>query len=297
MGEITVYLMVAGTRYDLSESAPLEIIDISNLGATNATRITERAPSQDGDSDLGRVLNPRSIPIILQARPNVSYPYATIRRLINQLFKAGNADMQLGVIFDDDTEYRIDVRSIGNVQLPLNIENQALLRVPVTLRAATPIFYDPVLQIINFGLVGAGATLVPTVIPMLVGGSTVDQTAVINYDGSYLSYPIITITGPLTNPKIENLTTGLKLDFTGITITAGNYYTIDLRFGRKQVYKNGDPSDNRINELTSDSSLAFFAILPDPDVPGGINQFKVTGTVATSATSVYVQYYRNFDGI
>jgi hypothetical protein len=77
---------------------------------------------------------------------------------------------------------------------------------------------------------------IPTEIPHEIGGSGVEEGGTISYLGNWLSYPhIIRITGPVTSVKITNLTTGEKLDFSGVTIAAGDHYDIDLRFDIKPL--------------------------------------------------------------
>lgn len=291
-----IYVTIGTIDTDISEGTPLEIVNIDNLGASEATRITERGPMQDGDSDIDQILEPRIIPIILQARVSDTYTQRIIRDTINGLFKATNVLIALTIVWADGTIYRIDTRSLGNINLPLNIGTNNYIKVGVNLRAANPTFYDPNLSIFNFGLSGAGETQVPVTVPTFVGGSALDQTAVINYDGTYRAYPIIYIYGPITNPKIENLTMGTKLDFTGYTIANGDYYTVDLRYGRKIVYKNGNIADNRINELTLDSSIATFAVEARPLAISGVNSIRVSGSAVTGVSQVYLQFNRRFDG-
>jgi hypothetical protein len=291
-----IYVSIGTTDTDISEGTPLEVVSIDNLGASEATRITERGPMQDGDSDDNQVLEPRIIPILLQARVSAVYTQRTIRDIINRLFKATNVSILLTIIWEDGTTFRIDTKSLGNISLPLNITTNNYIKVGVNLRAANPTFYDPNLTIFNFGLTGAGETLVPTTVPTFVGGSALDQTTVINYDGTYRAYPIIYIYGPIANAKIENLTMGTKLDFTGFTIASGDYYTIDLRYGRKPVYKNGNTADNRIGELTLDSTLTAFAIEAAEVAPSGVNSIHVSGSSLTNVSQIYLQYNRRFDG-
>lgn len=291
-----VYITIGTVETDLAEGSPLTVVSIDNLGPSEATRITERGPMQDGDSDIDQVLEPRIIPLVLQGIISDSWSQRQIRDLVIALFKATNVTIILTIIWEDGATYQIDTKSIGNIALPLSINSNNLLRFGVNLRAANPTFYDPELTLFNFGLSGSGETLVPTTVPTFVGGSTLDQTTVINYDGTYRAYPIIYIYGPITNPKIQNLTMGTKLDFTGITIASGDYYTIDLRYGRKAVYKNGDTTDNRISELTIDSTIDRFAIEAFPDAPSGVNSIQATGTALTGVSQIYLQYNRRFDG-
>jgi phage-related protein len=48
-----------------------------------------------------------------------------------------------------------------------------------------------------------------------MGTSTINTTQSIYYDGSWLSYPIITATGSITNLTITNTTTGLTIAMSG----------------------------------------------------------------------------------
>jgi hypothetical protein len=291
-----VYVTIGTVETNLSEGDPLEIVNIDNLGASEATRITERGPSQDGDSDTDQQLEPRIIPIVLQARVSELYSQRYIRDVINDTFKGTNIPIALTIVWEDGRIFQIDTKSVGNINLPLNIGTNNYIKVGVVLRAANPTFYDPEALLFNFGLAGAGQTLVPVTVPTFVGGSSLDQTTTIEYDGTYRSYPVIYIYGPITNPKIVNDTTANKIDFTGITIANGDYYTIDLRFGRKAVYKNGNPADNRINEVTLDSTLATFAIEAKPVAVDGDNTIHVTGSGITGVSQVLMQLYRRFDG-
>jgi hypothetical protein len=94
---------------------------------------------------------------------------------------------------------------------------------------------------------------------------------------------------------ITNQTTDEKLDFTGITISAGDYYDIDLRYGRKTaVDSNGD---SVLDELTNDSDLATWHIAAAPEAPGGANSIHVSGTAITTATKVDIAWLNRHIGI
>lgn len=299
MSDRRVYIEIGGVRTYIDDGAPLEVVDIANLGASEATRVTERSPAQDGDTDIDRRLEPRIIPIVIQARPDdVAYTYEDARALINRLFKGSRTKIVLGIEFDNGARYHIDTQSVGGVELPFNLLATRYMKTGVRLRAANPTFYDPDLKSQSFGLAGGGSAFtVPTVVPTFFGAGTIDQTVTIEYDGTYKDFPVIQVYGPITDPIIRNLTTGGILDFTGYTVAGGDVWTIDLRFGRKQVYRNGDPLDSQLYKLTNASTIATFAIEADPDVPNGTNVIRVTGSSVTAVTQVYVQYYRRFDGI
>lgn len=294
-----IYVEINGNRTYIDDGAPLEVVDIANLGASEATRITERSPAQDGDSDIDRRLEPRIIPIVVQARPDgVIYTYEDARATINQLFKGTRTKITLGIEFDNGIVRHIDTHSVGGIELPLTLQATAFMRAGVRLRAANPTFYDPAGVSISFGIAGGGSSFtIPSFVPSFFGINTLDQTTAINYAGTYKDFPVIQVYGPITDLIIENQSTGAVLDFTGYTIASGDYWTIDLRFGRKQIYRNGDTSDSQLHKLTDESNIAQFAIEADPDVPSGINSIRVTGTGLSGLSQVYVQYFNRYDGV
>jgi hypothetical protein len=111
-----------------------------------------------------------------------------------------------------------------------------------------------------------------------------------NVAGSWDDYPVITIVGPINNPVITNLTTGEALDFTGATISAGDYYQIDTRYGYKTITNNAGSSV--INKLTDASDLASFHL------PPGNNAIQVSFTGGTtSASTVSMSYFNRYLGL
>jgi hypothetical protein len=169
-------------------------------------------------------------------------------------------------------------------------------RCVVPLRAADPTYYDPSLQSVTFGVGGGGgAFTVPVAVPTGVGASAVDQTRTIAYAGTWRTYPIINVTGPINNLVIYNTTTGDKLDFTGYTIGVGASLTIDCRAGVKTIVDG--TGTNVIDKLSDDSDLATFSLEADADAPGGVNSIRVTASGATSATEIFFQFYNRYEGL
>lgn len=293
-----VYIEINGTRFDISDGAPFEIIDIDNLGASTARRITERSPAQDGDTDIDVRLEARTIAIVMQAIPSDAIPYETIRALINRYFRATTTKIVLGIEFDNGVTRYIDTQSLGNIALPLNIEATNYLRFGVNLRAANPTFYDPAQQSLSFAIQGGGnAFTIPSFVPTFFGVNTLDQITTIDYAGTYKEFPVIQVYGPITDLVIINQLTGAKIDFTGHTVANGDYWTIDLRFGRKQVYRNGNTSDSQLYRLSTDSNIAEFAIVATAGQNITTNPIRVTGSGLSAVSQVYFQYYNRFDGI
>lgn len=124
---------------------------------------------------------------------------------------------------------------------------------------------------------------------MTVSGSAFVSNIV--YAGDFDSYPVLTLTGPISNPVITNLTTGDTLDFTGGTVGTAEIWTIDTRYGRKSVL-NG--TVNITSYLSNDSDLATFHIAPDPIAAGGTNTISIAYTAGGTAAAIRVAYYNRY---
>ena len=119
---------------------------------------------------------------------------------------------------------------------------------------------------------------------------TLTVSGSIDYGGNWLEYPVIRLHGAISDPIITSVVTGEKLDFTGITITAGTYYDIDTRYGFKTV-KN-EAGENKIAELTDDSDLGTFHLSAAPYATGGVNIISIAGTAVTGGSAVITYYNR-----
>lgn len=285
--------------YRLSDSLPFDVVAIDGIDLAPVTPITEQGPLQDGDSDIDIRLQARTIQMVLQA-VNRAAPYdnESNRELFNKIFSPSRQLGKLRLTYDNGKQYEIIARCLGNAGIKRGLAEDMLLRAGVVLRCPSPLWYNPSGYTVGFGIAGGGGIFaVPTPVPTPMGASILNQTILISYLGTFKAYPIITVIGPITDLVIRNLATTYKIDFTGFTIPAAHYYTIDLRYGRKFIYKDGVTTDIRTGETTSDSQLATWAIEADPIAPNGANSIQVTGTTITSATQIYVNYFDYFAGI
>lgn len=285
--------------YELSDSLPFDVVTIDGIDLAAVDAITEQGPLQDGDSDIDMRLNPRVVQMLLQAVTRAApYDHESNRELFNRIFAPSRMLGTLQITYDNGKQYAIAARVLGNAGIKRGLEEDRMIRAGVAFRCPDPLWYNPVEHVFSFGIsAGGGSFQVPTPVPTFMGTSTLNQTLVINYDGTYREFPQITIYGPITNPKIVNGATNKKIDFTGITIASGDYYTVDLRYGRKYVYKNGVTTDVRTGETTTDSQLATFAIEANPIATDGVNPITVTGTSVNSVTQVYLRYFDRYAGI
>lgn len=160
--------------------------------------------------------------------------------------------------------------------------------------AYDPVITDPTPRVELFTLAPRGDLVFPIEFPLEFGGDTVDQFRDVTYAGTWLSHPVINLTGPLNNPIITNLTTGEKLELT-YNIPSGEVVTLNLQYGQKKVEDN--LGNNLIGTLTTDSDFATWHLAPDPEAPGGVNQLQVQGTQGEAGvTAIQVEYFERHIG-
>lgn len=294
----TLSVISRDVEYNLSDNQDYLLTGIDGIAAAPVARIAERGPMQHGESDLGYRLQPRKIALALLARGGDDAAWFARRDALLRVFRSSDRAIALR-IKNGDMVRQIDCYLNGTMEMTPEIGlSPGWQKVAVELYAPDPTWYDPAGVSITFGVGGSGSagTPVPTLVPTIVGGTSIDQSRQIVYEGTWDAYPIITIAGPIINCVIRNNTLGLKLDFTGVTINAGDSYVIDCRYGYKTVTRTSDGS-NRIQDLTADSNLATFRIAAHPDVPGGYNSISVSGSGLTTQSEVYIQYVTRYVGV
>jgi len=290
-----LYLIQGADSILLSDNVHYRHLSHDGFGMPQLHRLTERGPLQHGETDLGFRLDSRLVNLVILVM-GADWDDHWVRREELLSFLTPVAMTRLRFILDNGAIRQLDCYCVQGPFFASIDTVQYSIKVGFTLKAADPVWYDPGGEGMSFSLGGGTDTmLVPTVIPMTIGASTVDASEVVDYSGTWLTYPTIRITGPITDCKIVNNSTGEKLDFTGITIAAGDWYEIDCRYGYKTV-KNAAGA-NKIADLTDDSDLASFHIAAAPEVAGGQNSITVTGTGATLATAVSFVYFTRFIGL
>jgi hypothetical protein len=291
----TLEIIRGGITYDLSDRARYLHKGNSGFGMAPVKRWTEQGAAQHGATDRGFLLQPRTIQLALWLLASDEQTYFERRNELMEIFAPSVDPIKLRLTAGGSVR-QIDCFFVGDLALPSSERTAYIHRLGVTLQAPDPTWYDPTSVAVSFGLAaGANVMNVPLAIPWNVGTSTIDQTVMVAYSGTWLTHPTITITGPITNPIVENVTTGELLDFTGITIASGDTYTIDTRYGLKTV--TNAAGTNKIAELTDASDLSTFHIAASNEVPGGVNDLRVTGTGATQATQAYIAYVTRYVGI
>lgn len=288
--------IVGGVTYSLSDGTLCYRVGQDGLGHAPVHRLRTRGPQQHGSTDRGFLLDPRLFRLMFDVPGDDSGDVYDRRTSLIRILGAQEDPVKLRFILDNGDQRIIEADLVDDLAYPTAARRGYLERAVVSMSAADPSFYDPAWVTVTFGLSQEGAWEIPWVIPWPIGEGEIGQTAVIAYTGNWISFPVITVTGPVTDLRIENLTTGDVLDFTGSTIATGEVWTIDTRYGAKTVVDTLGVS--QISALTDEDDLATFHLAAAIDGSGSRdNEIGVTGSGVTSATLIELVYFLRYKGI
>lgn len=260
---------LAGDYVDLVD--PYRVNGLDGIGRAPLAHITQRGPYQHGATRIGGNLQPRVITIGIRtvaATPAQMWQYWDAMLKVLQY---GNGAATLRVTRQGG-EYRdIDVYYDGGLTMPLEPANPRTRQDAVQLVAFDPCFYNPILTSIV---------------------CTLNAQTDLHYPGTWQTYPIFWLDGPLEDPVIQNDVTGEKLDFTGYHVADADRITVDLRYGYKTV--TSSVAGNVIDKLTSDSDLVTFHVAAHPEEENGLNEMIVTAGGSDGGSLVTILYYERY---
>ena len=266
--------------------------------------ISQRGPFQHGETIYDYRLNPRVIQFVHYSRADDRHRYWDKRSDIMNLLRPNRqsaGSFALGTLrkyMIDGTLRDIDVMiEQGPMFKSMDLKwDEFSFMETLRFIAPDPTFYDPSIDTLTWTLGIAQVELeFPIEFPIEFSESLIlGETNTITYIGTWLSYPGIVITGPFSGFNIENIDTGkfIQLNY---AIQAGEVVTISLDYGNKSV--ESDIQGNLIGVVSTDSDLAEFAIVPDPEAPDGVNNLEVNGASADNDTQVVLSYYTRYIGI
>ena len=285
--------------YNLSNQIPgflVHYLGDENFGMAPLHMITSRSPVQHGDTTLDFRLDPRIIQIPLLIECETLQEQYNQRNYLLSIFKPSNIDGTLVVDYPEGGQRYITTRVLGGLDFNMETSSGYSIRTVVKLRCSDPTWYNPLQTTLPLFSISGTPTPYPKIYPVTYGTLTLSSSYILNYNGTWQSYPIIIVNGPVTNFSITNTASNQNITLvSGTVIAAGTSLTFDLRYGYKTV--TDQTGANRIGLVDSSSELAQFAIFPAPDVPNGINTLAVSGTSVTTASSIFLSYFDRFVGI
>ncbi len=254
---------------------------VDGLGMPDLVHVAEQYVGQDGEVYLSSRLKKRFVNLEFQLVYDTEAELWDARYELLEIAKIFAAGFYLRVVAPNGDIRQLDLRFSDGLGM-IRKEGRNLIEQPAVLQcvAHDPLLYDPT----------------------PVSSAVYDQTDIgndvdITNPGSWQTYPVITIHGPLDNVLVENRSTAetMELDFGAYSLTAADEVTINLAPGYKTVVStlNG----NIIAYLTTDSNLATWRLLAAPEVAGGVNTIRVSGTNEGANTAFVLDYYARYIGM
>ncbi len=290
-----------GVEYDMTGYAERFWVGDSGLGMPPVRRIEERGPQQHGATDLGFRLDVREFSIVFGFPSTGGLIYWQKRREILDIFKPSDDPLLITLQSFDTEDFKRAIEFHYLSDLELSTEQSADIDeagtwdlVAVRLRAPEAVWFDPTQKISTIETIDVSGMNIDTEVPTFLGGTLLAGSVDIDYQGSWSEYPVIVITGQITDPIITNTITGEVLDFTGYTVPAGDELRIDLRYGVKTVVDLA--GNNKIGELSADSDLATWHL---QHARAGVqtNTIQATGTGTDANAQVAIQYHERYIGV
>ena len=253
---------------------------VDGLGMPDVAHVAEQYVGQDGEVYLSSKLLTRFVNLKFQLVYDTEAGLWDARYDLLEIVKVLQAGFYLRVAAPNGDVRQLDLRYYDGLpmlrDLGQNLSQQKAVLVCV---AHDPLLYDPM----------------PLAAPFVQGdiGNDVD----VPNPGSWQTYPVIGIHGPLGDVLVENRTSAetMELDLGTYVLGAGDEVLINLNPGYKTIVStlNG----NIIAYLTDDSNLATWRLLTAPVAPAGVNTIRVSGTGDGAGTTFGLDYYARYIGM
>lgn len=286
--EFDVLTTADGESYILHGPDGRVVSSFAGTGMPEIEYITQRGPFQHGESVKDFFLRPRVVEYHIRQTGCSRDRFWAIRDALLRILSPGrglNATLTKHLGNGTQRALTVNIQSGPQFQSRRADEwDEWSIDEMLRFVAFNPIYYDPAQFAVSFGALG-GLTF-PITFPIVFAASGGDAT--IAYGGSWLEYPVIRITGPLSAVSIYNATTNERIGLV-YSIPAGRTVTIDLTYGVKTVTL--DDGTILIGYLTSSSDLGTFHLQP------GDNDLSVTGTGFGAGSAIELDYFERFIGI
>lgn len=297
------YIAPDGSVYPLHVPAAIGrwVISSSGFGMPPIEYSTTAGPAQHGETVRDYRLTPRTIQLLIRQnfcgrpeywggradlldaiRPNRQLlPTSTIPGTLRQTLPNGSR-RSISVFIQEGPRFEPDSVGVWD-----SWSFQEVLR----FTAYNPVWYDPAIKSATFAP-SLTDLVFPITFPITFGA--LDTTQNVAYAGTWPEFPTFELTGPMTAPLIENLTTGEFIHL-AYDVPAGDMVTIALTYGTKTVTDSN--SANLVGTVTTDSDLANFHLAPDPEAMGGVNIIRISGGSVSAASGAVMRWYTRYIGI
>jgi len=276
-----IYLWLNNThniRRALSSRSGYLVRELVGFSLPDKDHISARAPQQHGATYLNTFFRPRECSMIIHVKGcNAADFQAKHRALVRAMNPLD--DCQLRIETDGGIRYTLNCRPVTAMETErLNAITSDIL---VQLIADDPFFHTPE-EDEDFASAIVPGLLIPFVLPAVIRSGGQEASITITNDGHILTYPVITINGPGTNPDIINDTTGETLTVEEI-VADGDTLTVDMGERTAIITGAGGAETNVLGSVSG----TWWALQP------GTNAIRITSEAVGAFTGIitYTERY------
>ncbi len=266
----------------------------SGFGMPEIEHVRGKFPGQRGEFLRGLNMNSRSVSLKVHMK---GVGFAGTERLRERVLTVFNPYLGKGTLRQtlyDDSGAVTSVRELREVVYESGLEFDTDQRIGsslpavIRLRAYDPYWYDPAQVTSTFALDQPGGITVPMLFPLNIAPEGIYSTQSIENTGQVETPVRIEITGPGTDPVIENMTTGKRIALT-VTLTEGDLVVIETHERRPSIaLSSGGTTRSLLGARSIDTR--FWGLVSGP------NQIRVRLTNA-SGGSVNLSRNHRFIGV
>lgn len=229
MTTTAIYTAGDGTVLNLNDGVDTQLIDVEGSGIPEPEHFTTPLPLADGDRYLGSRLPSRTLTLFLLLKANSYAARLQIERRLSHALSPRRGVGTLAFSRSDGVVRTISAVYKSGLDFgPSGTIGPLARRMTIAFVCYDPYFYAPQPTVIDFAAYAATTT------PKL--GSAYGTI----YEGSAPTYPIITLSGPMTNPYVQStnasgIVRSVALNY---SLASGSTVELDFRVGKKSVRLN-----------------------------------------------------------
>lgn len=274
----------------------VKLLAYGGFGASPTQFITRRGYRQNSQTEVDYLLNSRTISVELwHSAACDRQTYWDNRAAFHNFLRPNrNGPLTFTLRTPNGNLRSIVVRADPGLNFPPSGDNNNwAIQETMDFIAFDPLFFNSEQSVIALTAAVQTQLVFPITFPISFGTSDVFlTTGAISYQGTWKSYPVITLTGPYTRAVIENSVTGVRI-YMSVAIAAGEQRIINLTPGAQSIVD--ADGNNKFSDLGVGANLIDFAILPDPEAADGVQEITiqlVQGVDGVSGASL--SYYERF---
>lgn len=255
------------------------------FGTPEMRDVSAPMPDDDGIIELSEHLQPRAITLqgYLYQPGDWSGFFAKLDALKRWL---APGDRQFDFTLQDGSHRRCVGRVVGGVDVDEgDMTTRPFVEWQAQVRCADPLLYGAALRSVTFNPLTstAGGLTWPLRWPLVFQATGADGAVQVTNEGSASAKPLWQITGPWTDPWLENMTTGVRFYTEGLVLGASDVLQVDA--AARTVRVNGVERPSVVDWGRSKDGL--------PKLRTGTNALRAGGSFAAGATMT-VQTYDAF---